>query len=91
MVSIEEQVTVKNIKKEFLAVCMYVDDLIYFGTNKTMVKEFKIKITKDFEIVHLEFMKYFLSIQVKQSLRRFFLYQEKYIEDLLNEIQHEPV
>ncbi|XP_047320527.1 uncharacterized mitochondrial protein AtMg00810-like [Impatiens glandulifera] len=58
------------------------DDLIYFGTNKAMVAEFKNQMMKEFEMTDLGLMKYFLGIQVKKSPGRIFLSQEKYIEDL---------
>ena len=29
--------------KELIVVCLYVDDMIYFGTSNVMVKEFKEK------------------------------------------------
>ncbi|XP_047315864.1 uncharacterized mitochondrial protein AtMg00810-like [Impatiens glandulifera] len=60
--------------------CAY---LVYFGTNKAMVAEFKNQMMKEFEITDLGLMKYFLGIQVKQSPGKIFLAQEKYIEDLL--------
>ncbi|XP_047315971.1 uncharacterized protein LOC124919694 [Impatiens glandulifera] len=43
------------------------DDLIYFGTNKAMVAEFKNQMMKEFEMTGLRLMKYFLGIQVKKS------------------------
>ncbi|XP_047326610.1 uncharacterized mitochondrial protein AtMg00810-like [Impatiens glandulifera] len=79
----ESSLYVKTIDKDFLIVCLYVDDLIYFGTNKAMVEEFKNQMMKEFEMTDLGLMKYFLGIQVKQSPGRIFLSQEKYIEDLL--------
>ncbi|XP_047329780.1 uncharacterized mitochondrial protein AtMg00810-like [Impatiens glandulifera] len=59
-----------------------IHDLIYFGTNKAMVAEFKNQMMKEFEMTDLGLIKYFLGIQVKQSPGRIFLSQEKYIEDL---------
>ena len=64
-------------------VCLYVDDLIYMGTNMKMVEDFKRAMMKEYEMIDLGLMKYFLGIQVRQSKREVFICQEKYIEDLL--------
>lgn len=79
----ESSLYVNNLGRDFLVVCLYVDDLLYFGTSKSMVEEFKKKMMRDFEMSDLGQMKYFLGIQVKQSPGRIFLSQEKYIDDLL--------
>ena len=64
-------------------VCLYVDDLIYMGTNMKMVEDFKRAMMKEYEMIDLGLMKYFLGIQVRQSKGEVFICQEKYIEDLL--------
>jgi hypothetical protein len=64
-------------------VCLYVDDLIYAGISKDMVVEFKIVMMKEFEMLDLGLMRYFLGIQVKQSPGKIFISQEKYVTDLL--------
>uniref|UniRef100_A0A2N9IDT2 Reverse transcriptase Ty1/copia-type domain-containing protein n=1 Tax=Fagus sylvatica TaxID=28930 RepID=A0A2N9IDT2_FAGSY len=68
---------------DFLVVCLYVDDLIYMGTNMKMVEDFKRSMMKEYEMTDLGLMKYFLGIQVRQSKGEVFICQEKYIEDLL--------
>ncbi|XP_047328669.1 uncharacterized mitochondrial protein AtMg00810-like [Impatiens glandulifera] len=90
----ESSLYVKTIDKDFLIVYLYVDDRICFGTNKAMVEDFKNQIMKEFEMIDMGLMKYFLGIQVKQIPGRIFLSQEKYIEDLLNKfnmIQCNPI
>ncbi|KAH9664737.1 Integrase catalytic domain-containing protein [Citrus sinensis] len=86
---IEEEVYVEQPKgyevkgTDFLIVCLYVDDLIYCGTNLKMVEEFKKSMLDEFEMTDLGLMKYFLGIQVKQARGKIFFCQEKYVEDLL--------
>ncbi|KAL0416925.1 UNVERIFIED_CONTAM: Retrovirus-related Pol polyprotein from transposon RE1 [Sesamum latifolium] len=85
---------IKNFGENFVVVCLYVDDLIYFGTNQSIVDEFKKKMMKDFEMTYLGLMQYFLGIQVQQRPGRIFLYQEKYIDNLLKKFkmtQRKPV
>ena len=69
--------------RDFLVICLYVDDLIYMGTNRKMVEDFKKAMLKEFEMTDLGLMKYFLGFQVRQSTGEVFICQEKYIEDLL--------
>ena len=74
--------------RDFLVICLYVDDLIYMGTNRKMVEDFKKAIMKEFDMTDLGLMKYFLGFQVRQSIGEIFICQEKYIEDLLKIFLH---
>ena len=67
---------------DFLVVCLYVDDLIYMGSNQQMIAEFKKAMMNQFEMADLGLMKYFLGIQVKQEQGHIFLSHEKYVADL---------
>ncbi|KAG6493852.1 hypothetical protein ZIOFF_048855 [Zingiber officinale] len=74
-------------KGNFLIVCLYVDDVIYTGTDIKMVEDFKLAMMKKFEMSNLGLMRYFLGFQVKQSSGEIFISQEKYVEDLLKKFQ----
>ena len=74
---------------DFLIACLYVDDLIYMGTNAKLVEDFKRSMKEEFEMTDLGLMKYFLGIQVKQSSGEITLCQEKYIDDLLRRFHME--
>jgi hypothetical protein len=63
-------------------VYLYVDDLIYTRTSKDMVAEFKDAMMKEFKMSDLGLMRYFISIQMKQSPRKNFISQEKYVANL---------
>lgn len=58
---------------DFLIVCLYVDDLIYSGTNLKMVQDFERAIMKKLEMFDLGLMKYFCGFQVKKARREIFL------------------
>lgn len=85
----EPSLYVKKQDHDFLIVCIYVDDLIYTGTNIRLVEDFKRKMMNEFEMTDLGVMKYFLGIQVKQSKGEIFISQEKYTEDLLKKFHME--
>ena len=74
-------------KGNFLIVCLFVDDVIYAGTDMKMVEKFKMTMMKEFKMTDLGLTKYFLGFQVKQSSGEIFISQEKYVEDLLEKFQ----
>jgi len=53
--------------------CLCVDDLMYVGTSKDMVAEFKAAMVKEFEMTNLGLMRYFLDIQVNSFLGKIFI------------------
>ena len=68
---------------DFIIVCLYVDDLIYFGSNHHLLADFKHSMMRNFEMTDLGIMKYFLGMQVKQGRGEIFISQEKYAADIL--------
>ncbi|KAL0403633.1 UNVERIFIED_CONTAM: Retrovirus-related Pol polyprotein from transposon TNT 1-94 [Sesamum radiatum] len=83
----EPSLYVKKGTKDFLIVCLYVDDLIYAGINSIMVQDFRKAMMEEFEMNDLGLMKYFLGIQVRQSQGEIFISQEKYLEGVLKKFQ----
>ncbi|KAF7130275.1 hypothetical protein RHSIM_Rhsim10G0139300 [Rhododendron simsii] len=55
--------------QDFLIVCLYVDDLIYTDTNVAMLDNFKNAMMKEYEMMDLGFMRYFLGIQSSKKQR----------------------
>ncbi|KAM1955170.1 hypothetical protein ACFX16_024756 [Malus domestica] len=54
-------------------VCLYVEDLIFTGSNPSMFEEFKRVMTKEFEMTNIELMAYYLGIKVKQNKEGIFI------------------
>ena len=73
--------------QDILIVCLYVDDLIYTGTNPSTVQKFKEAMMHEYEMTDLSLMKYFLGIQVRQSKGEIFISQEKYLDKILKKFQ----
>jgi Reverse transcriptase (RNA-dependent DNA polymerase) len=48
-------------------VALYVDDLIFTGNNRDMIEKFKLKMTKEFEMIDLGLMSYFLGLEVREE------------------------
>ncbi|KAM2011380.1 hypothetical protein EV2_024130 [Malus domestica] len=58
---------VKVKDEDILIVCLYVDDLIFTGSDPSIFEEFKRVMTKEFEMTDIGLMAYYLGIEVKQN------------------------
>ena len=52
---------------DFLVVCLYVDDMIYMGSSKLIIAEFKFSMMRKFEMSDLGILHYFLGLEVNQN------------------------
>ena len=66
-----------------MVICLYVDDMIYFGSSKSLVDDFKSSMMRNFEMSDLGLLKYFLGLEVNQDKDGIFISQKKYADDLL--------
>nr|XP_043639314.1 uncharacterized mitochondrial protein AtMg00810-like [Erigeron canadensis] len=69
----------------FIALLVYVDDIIVTGNNIDVINEFKMFLNSKFMIKDLGLLKYFLVIEVIKTEYGLCLSQRKYCMDLLNE------
>ncbi|PNX61044.1 hypothetical protein L195_g060473, partial [Trifolium pratense] len=69
--------------KNVLIVSLYVDDLIFTGSNEVMFEEFKTSMKRKFSMTDLGKMRYFLGVEVKQFDDGIFICQQKYAKELL--------
>ncbi|GJR63477.1 putative RNA-directed DNA polymerase [Tanacetum coccineum] len=65
---------------------IYVDDMIITGNDKEEITKLKKNLFTEFEMKDLGRLKYFLGIEVLRSKQVIFMYQKKYVLDLLAEI-----
>ncbi|KAK3020641.1 hypothetical protein RJ639_046425 [Escallonia herrerae] len=72
-----------NGKGNILIVCLYVDDLIFTGNCVKMFDDFKKEIAKEFEMINIGLMSYYLGIEVKQKDDEIFISQEAYAKEML--------
>ncbi|GJX50521.1 ribonuclease H-like domain-containing protein [Tanacetum coccineum] len=72
-------------KGVFLALLVYVDDIIITGNNVTEIEKFKVFLKSKFMIKDLGKLKYFLGIEVVYTKKGTCLNQRKYVLDLLSE------
>ncbi|GKD88048.1 ribonuclease H-like domain-containing protein, partial [Tanacetum coccineum] len=72
-------------KGVFLALLVYVDDIIITGNNVAEIEKFKVFLKSKFMIKDLGKLKYFLGIEVVDTEKGICLNQRKYVLDLLFE------
>ncbi|GKD36308.1 ribonuclease H-like domain-containing protein, partial [Tanacetum coccineum] len=75
----------KSDKGVFLALLVYVDDIIITGNSVYEIKKFKVFLKSKFMIKDLGKLKYFLGIEVVDTDKGICLNHKKYVLDLLSE------
>ncbi|GJY41355.1 ribonuclease H-like domain-containing protein [Tanacetum coccineum] len=75
----------KSDKGVFLALLVYVDDIIITGNSSSEIEKFKVFLKSKFMIKDLGKLKYFLEIEVVDTDKGICLNQRKYVPDLLSE------
>ncbi|KAH9648545.1 hypothetical protein KPL70_025633 [Citrus sinensis] len=79
----EHALYVKEKYGDILIVCLYVDDLIFTGSNPSLFEEFKRVMIKEFEMTDNGLMAYYLGIEVKQKEEGIFISQESYAKEII--------
>ncbi|KAE8683109.1 hypothetical protein F3Y22_tig00111215pilonHSYRG00067 [Hibiscus syriacus] len=74
---------------DILIVCLYVDDLIFTGSNPSMFNEFKDVMMKEFEMTDMGLMAYYLGIEIKQQKDEIFISEERYANEILKKFKME--
>ncbi|KAK4411815.1 Retrovirus-related Pol polyprotein from transposon RE1 [Sesamum angolense] len=70
----------------FLALLVYVDDVLITGTSDTLIQNVKSYLDRLFTIKDLGFVKYFLGLEVARSTDGLSVSQHKYICDIVTEL-----
>jgi hypothetical protein len=68
---------------------VYVDDISFGSDDDKMSKEFAKMMQQEFEMSLLGELNFFLGLQIIQSKRGVFIYQSKYVKDMLKRFQLE--
>ncbi|XP_074375165.1 uncharacterized protein LOC141716901 [Apium graveolens] len=74
-----------NKDASFVAVLVYVDDMLITGSSTSLITDVKRFLHSQFQIKDLGPLKYFLGIEVSRSSHGFYLNQRKYTLDLLRD------
>ncbi|GJU46989.1 putative ribonuclease H-like domain-containing protein [Tanacetum coccineum] len=81
--AIDKTLFIKKIKNDILLVQVYVDDIIFGSTKKSLSTEFEQLMHKRFQMSSMGELTFFLGLQVEQRADGIFLSQDKYVYDIL--------
>ena len=70
--------------KDILIVSIYVDDIVYTGSNEEMLNEFKEDMKVKYEMTDLGLLHHFLGMGVIQTDSSIFIHQREYVSSLLD-------
>ncbi|XP_060669446.1 uncharacterized mitochondrial protein AtMg00810-like [Ziziphus jujuba] len=68
-----------------------IDDLIFIGSNSSMVAKFKKEMTKEFEMTDIGLMCYYFSIEVKQEDKGILITHEGYAKEVLKKFKMDDI
>ncbi|CAL8176390.1 unnamed protein product [Prunus armeniaca] len=80
----EATLYVKFAESGILIVSLYVDDIIYTGSSRELLLDFKTEMMKQYEMTDLGLLHHFLGLGVIQTETYIFLHQKKYAKTLLD-------
>ncbi|GJR43087.1 putative ribonuclease H-like domain-containing protein [Tanacetum coccineum] len=81
--TIDKTLFIKKNKSDIMLVQVYVDDIIFSSTKKSMCTEFEEVMHKRFQMSSMGELTFFLGLQVKQQPDGIFISQDKYVADIL--------
>jgi hypothetical protein len=85
----DPNVYTKKLGSHLIILVLYVDDLMFTGSDSKLLNHVKSNLKKKFEMIDLGFFNYFLGLQVLQTNEGIFLSQSKYACDLLHHFHME--
>ncbi|GJY68530.1 putative ribonuclease H-like domain-containing protein [Tanacetum coccineum] len=80
---IDKTLFIRRDKSDILLVQVYVDDIIFGSTKKSLCIEFEKMMHKKFQMSSMGELTFFLGLQVKQKEDGIFISQDKYVTEIL--------
>ncbi|GKC15609.1 putative ribonuclease H-like domain-containing protein, partial [Tanacetum coccineum] len=80
---IDKTLFIRRDKGDILLVQVYVDDIIFGSTKKSLCTEFEKMVHKKFQMSSMGELTFFLGLHVKQKENGIFINQDKYVTDIL--------
>nr|GEU32230.1 putative ribonuclease H-like domain-containing protein [Tanacetum cinerariifolium] len=81
--AIDKTLFIKHIQDDILLVQVYVDDIIFGSTKRSLSTKFEQLMHKRFQMSSMKKLTFFLGLQVEQQKDGIFLSQDKYVCDIL--------
>ncbi|GKB06518.1 putative ribonuclease H-like domain-containing protein [Tanacetum coccineum] len=89
--TIDKTLFIKKDKGDILLVQVYVDDIIFGSTKKSLCVEFEQMMHKRFQMSSIGELTFFLGLQVQQKEDGIFISQDKYVADILKKFDFTTV
>ncbi|GJU16188.1 putative ribonuclease H-like domain-containing protein [Tanacetum coccineum] len=89
--TIDKTLFIKKDKGDILLVQVYVDDIIFGSTKKSLCDEFEGLMHKRFQMSSMGELTFFLGLQVQQKEDRIFISQDKYVAEILKKLDFATV
>ncbi|GJV29328.1 putative ribonuclease H-like domain-containing protein [Tanacetum coccineum] len=83
---IDKTLFIRRVKGDILLVQVYVDDIIFGSTKKSLCTEFEKMTHKKFQISSMGELTFFLGLQVKQKDDGIFISHDKHVTEILKKI-----
>ncbi|GJU49423.1 putative ribonuclease H-like domain-containing protein, partial [Tanacetum coccineum] len=81
--TIDKTLFIKRVKSDILLVQVYVDDIIFGSTKKSLCTKFEQLMHKKFQMSSMGELTFFLRLQVTQKDDGIFISQDKYMDEIL--------
>ncbi|GJR20216.1 putative ribonuclease H-like domain-containing protein [Tanacetum coccineum] len=88
---IDKTLFIRRDKGDILLVQVYVDDIIFGSTKKSLCTEFEKMMHKKFQMSSMGELTFFLGLQVKQKEDGIFISQDKYVIEILKKFSFTDV
>ncbi|GJY75235.1 putative ribonuclease H-like domain-containing protein, partial [Tanacetum coccineum] len=89
--TIDKTLFIKKDKGDILLVQVYVDDIIFGSTKKSLCDEFEGLMHKRFQMSSMGELTFFLGLQVQQKEDGIFISQDKYVAEILKKFDFATV
>ncbi|GJX83882.1 putative ribonuclease H-like domain-containing protein [Tanacetum coccineum] len=89
--TIDKTLFIKKDRGDILLVQVYVDDIIFGSTKKSLCVEFEQMMHKRFQMSSMRELTFFLGLQVQQKEDGIFISQDKYVADILKKFDFTTV
>ncbi|GJZ26903.1 retrovirus-related pol polyprotein from transposon TNT 1-94, partial [Tanacetum coccineum] len=88
---IDKTLFIKRVKGDILLVQVYVDDIIFGFTKKSLCIDFEQIMHKKFQMSSMGELTFFLGLQVKQKENGIFIIQDKYVGEILKKFSFSSI
>jgi hypothetical protein len=75
--------------RDILIAQVYVDDIDFGGSSNSLVARFAEDMCREFEMIMMDELQFFLGLQIKQSKEGTFVHQAKYTKDIVSKFKME--